>query len=290
MRYFLDKYMQVPMLGLGLAYHLYTRQKRNQRNNRIGLSFLEKKICLDHKNSDTVFILGSGSSINRISDKYWNIISANDSIGLNFWILHDFVPTMFKYEFPLLYNNMVQLFFSELNNKWDKYSKVLHICNNKNYDNIVLSKINKHCLMRNIYFPDYLTVPGYSELSLCNSIKLIDRVISHRKMSTLLYKRSSLTIILSLAQLMGYDNIVLCGVDLNNSGYFYDDNYYKSKYTNTFSDQKSSVHLSYNSSVHPLTIDKIIDVYQEVLFKPKNINLYVMNKDSALYPLLPAYD
>ena len=40
---------------------------------------------LKHKTSDTIFILGSGPSINLITDDQWDHISSCNSIGFNYW-------------------------------------------------------------------------------------------------------------------------------------------------------------------------------------------------------------
>ena len=51
-----------------------------------------------HVTSDTVFILATGSSINGYPDSHWKTIEAHDSIGLNFFLLHDHVPTYYVME------------------------------------------------------------------------------------------------------------------------------------------------------------------------------------------------
>ena len=49
-----------------------------------------------HKKSDICFILGTGSSINNISEKEWDVISKHDSWTLNNWIYHPFfVPDFY---------------------------------------------------------------------------------------------------------------------------------------------------------------------------------------------------
>ncbi|MGC1298446.1 MAG: hypothetical protein WA869_25750, partial [Alloacidobacterium sp.] len=48
--------------------------------------------------SDTLFILGSAWSINDISDERWQIIGRHDSVGINFWPVHPFVPRFFHFE------------------------------------------------------------------------------------------------------------------------------------------------------------------------------------------------
>ncbi len=52
----------------------------------------------DWKRSDTVCILGSGPGINRITPEEWRHIAACDSIGVNFWPVHDHVPSILFFE------------------------------------------------------------------------------------------------------------------------------------------------------------------------------------------------
>ena len=42
--------------------------------------------------SDTVFILGSGSSVNRLPSQFFDHIHQHESIGINFWPIHPFPP------------------------------------------------------------------------------------------------------------------------------------------------------------------------------------------------------
>ena len=48
-----------------------------------------------YKKSDTIFVLGSGWSINYVSGEEWNIVSQHDSIGFNWFCKHSFEPTWF---------------------------------------------------------------------------------------------------------------------------------------------------------------------------------------------------
>ena len=52
----------------------------------------------ERKKSDVLYILGSGSSVNSISDEAWEEIRANVSIGINHWTLHRFVPDIYAVE------------------------------------------------------------------------------------------------------------------------------------------------------------------------------------------------
>ena len=55
-----------------------------------------KSNIFKNKNSDTLFILGSGESINSI--KIWDKIRSHDSVGFNYFIFNNFVPSFYILE------------------------------------------------------------------------------------------------------------------------------------------------------------------------------------------------
>ncbi len=50
------------------------------------------------KSSDTLYILGSGSSVNQLSSDTWAEIAKHVSVGINHWTLHQFVPDIYAIE------------------------------------------------------------------------------------------------------------------------------------------------------------------------------------------------
>ena len=59
-----------------------------------GVKYFTKNL----KNSDKLFILAPGSSINGLNKKDFQEISRYDSIGLNYFIFHEFTPTGYLIE------------------------------------------------------------------------------------------------------------------------------------------------------------------------------------------------
>lgn len=53
---------------------------------------------LSRKTQKDVFILGSGSSVNSLSDEQFGHIASQVSYGINFWIFHNFVPDVFSFD------------------------------------------------------------------------------------------------------------------------------------------------------------------------------------------------
>jgi hypothetical protein len=109
----------------------------------------------------------------------------------------------------------------------------------------------------------------------------------------LLYrKRGSVSYVIHLAIMLGYEDIVLCGIDLNNSKYFFDDK----KYTDSdlpipradSPRNPDKTHETNDPDVGNLTVEHAVYHLDELVFN-KNRDLYVENTDSALYPKIPEY-
>lgn len=53
---------------------------------------------LDSSGSKKLFILGSGWSVNELSDEMVQHIGDHQSVGINFWFFHNFVPTAYSFD------------------------------------------------------------------------------------------------------------------------------------------------------------------------------------------------
>jgi hypothetical protein len=56
---------------------------------------LAQLVAHDNK---TLFILGSGASVNRLTDKHFHIVKSGYSIGMNAWVSHSFIPNAYSFE------------------------------------------------------------------------------------------------------------------------------------------------------------------------------------------------
>ena len=86
------------------------------------------------KHSDTLFILASGSSINKISSARWDVIARHDSIGFNFWPIHAFVPNMYFVEtIPTNYPQMFEAFCRIARHRAKDYASVIKVVTELRY-------------------------------------------------------------------------------------------------------------------------------------------------------------
>ena len=241
------------------------------------------------KRSDILFILASGSSINEISLARWDAIARHDSIGFNFWPIHPFVPGMYLME--AIPKNSPQGMFEPL-------CRIAHQ-RAKEYTNVVKVVTELRNAMPGMRFagseewvgPLYAlrTIPvaartesefayGLSYLRSKGVFDVVDRI-------NIVFKQAStLSSLIALAIRMQYRTIVLCGVDLNHSEYFYQD---KVLYPETAS-LEFSPHYRPHATNSPMpwriTIEAVILEMKRQFLDPAGIQLYVENCSSALWP------
>lgn len=215
-----------------------------------------------------------------------------NSIGFNFWIVHDFVPDFYNFELDLSEKNKrTDYYYQILDKKWELYKNKIIIYNHFDSKKDVPVQILQKLADNKIYYPRYISIPGREIKSFNMSMKffkMFEKYILNRP--CLFAKRSSITLLISLALMWDYKKIVLCGIDLNNSKYFYDDAYYKEKYPGITSGQFGNVHKSFDSKIHPFTIDKIIMSVNDMMIQNTGRQLFVLNTASALYPKLPVFN
>lgn len=243
----------------------------------------------DYKKSDTLFILGSGKSIEEITEEQWAIIKNNDSLGFNFWLYHDFIPTFYVYEESLNVERNI-LFYQLLNHKKDLYKDTPFIVKDIEYKGITVEKLPSK-LIGNIYLSTELVIFG-DKLNftkfLNRGYQLIKR-FNRRKQNVFLKRSGSLSYLLFLAENFGYKNIVLCGVDLKHSDYFF----YHSKYrTYSIPDNNPIVNERHPTDVETnenIPISRVVITINEQVFKRKGVNLFIGSKDSALFPMFRSY-
>lgn len=162
-----------------------------------------------HKKSDTAVFLGSGTSINNITERQWKSIAKTDTWAINNWFYHPFVPDFYHVEVKS-YN--LPLWKKRKKGMGDKFKDTVFIINEgRKYLLDVIGpqkyiygyKMNKINVTNKPIVPNYKpdTNPG---ILTCNL-------------------NSSMTLLLELIWRFEYKKVVFFGVDLNDSRYFWTD-------------------------------------------------------------------
>ncbi|MFB9051982.1 hypothetical protein ACFFVB_02710 [Formosa undariae] len=261
-------------------------------------SYVDKK-----KKSDTVFILGSGESINDLTNEDWKEIEENNIIGLNYSFVHPIIPDYHLMEMIPL--TEMQDFFCEQTQKRykdvDMFFQYKHVIkskfNLKKYNHKERLYVHTPHLLPTIY-PEVLEA-YFEHLFSKNNLKLND----------LVHHNSHIGCAVMFAQALGYKKIVMLGIDLNNGDYFTDSKIKTSVYGHTDSYDKinklRTLHFNnvkeFTNKVHP-TVDKDLmnsrggvtmhdyfKVYSKVFIDNTDYKLFIGSNKSTLSKTLPVY-
>jgi len=263
--------------------------KANILAYRHGVKTIDKLNFQKYKKSDTMFILGSGSSVNKFTNKHWDIISDNDSLGLNFWIAHDFIPTFYCYEEPADILDRRRIFYDIMDHKKKLLLNTPIVIKDLIPYKVSFERIPQE-LKKNIYLSlDFdLPVKGSQNLMMnyFDLLKKMKRFENTGKIKFIYSVTASLSYAAFFALLMGYKKIVFCGVDLSNSLYFYEENrkYYEDKgMLVPKSSQEAGVHSTNVRTKIKIPISEVLKTMYETIFKANGVEFYVSDKSSGIY-------
>jgi len=179
------------------------------------------------RQTDTIFILGSGTSVNELTARDWLEIGRHTSVGLNSWVVHDFLPDFYAFE------EMESLAYSSHSATLSRLLGREEILEKRPGVLILRPKLSTE--------PErIISVPQ----SLQEQVRLYGRTsVTTRKFSNLqsdlarlvsatddrdfpasvvIDAGMSVVRMVSLAMRLGYKDAVLVGVDLNSNNYFWD--------------------------------------------------------------------
>ncbi len=289
LRRLFGKYFYFIYLPVGLLYEMAL-----VKINSLGRTgtWLTSDLVSAHKKSDTLFILGSGDSINQYSTEQWADVKNADSFGINHWLLHPFVPTYYAFENSKPESR--QIYFNNFDQVWMRYQNTLMLYKDgprgkKRFEMVPIRFRDKLYILNNPSLP----ILSANQLDL--AMKTLDwllKSLNHGSRFILFRKRASLLTAIEFAQVAGYRKIVLCGIDLNTTGFFYDHNRQQLIDQGFLVPQPvhlDGVHKTENPKHGEVTISQLIRKYNELVLRKAGIQLYIGSPTSALAQDLPYY-
>jgi hypothetical protein len=240
------------------------------------------------RRSDTVFLLGSGASINAISEQRWRGIAARDSIGLNFWIRHPFVPTVYFFEAaaPPVFERLSKLIWQREGDYQDVVKIVTSVSTIPPHLERQFSEL-PDSWRREIWPLEGKDMFARNERELQQEILRLDKgglFEEHGTVTRLFKYMGTITSMISLSARMGYRNIVLCGVDLSDSGYFHQDEKLYPDMTGFATSARTRRHAMMADELPQCGADQVIVALRDMILAPRGISLFVENASSALHP------
>lgn len=230
------------------------------------------------KKSDTLFILGSGASVNSISPKQWQSIKMHDSLGLNFWIYHQFVPTFHMFELPAdkaAFAGMKRMLMDRTD-----YAGCVRILN---YSSLVeCYECDLQFMKKDVFGAHRFVLPGRTEERMLRSLHYFFNSRIFPRINWIPFYRGSVFQAVMLGYMLKYRNIVLAGVDLNGSRYFWEEH----DVHNRVEVRAPEVHGTMTPSVHAATMTASILGLDRDFLRPRGVTLSLANSNSALFPFL----
>lgn len=279
-----------------LYHHAHLREesiRAAQAAALAGLPLLENLNLQVLRASDTLFVLGGAWSINEISEERWSIIGKHDSVGLNFWPAHPFVPRFFQFEniayddHPAMHDALLEL----LQRRSDAYANTVKIVTN-------VEPVGRRQMVfelpegwkKNLYVGFSMPVAARNEEELRAGILYMRSLgaFSPRARISWFFKYGGSVIgMMTLAVLMGYKRIVLCGVDLNRQEYFYQ---HRERYPECADWEfvsRKEMHLTTRRLPWLVPAQEAVYLFKELVLDLEKIDLFVESSASTLYPRVP---
>jgi hypothetical protein len=265
------------------------RAERNRR--RSGFGRLDELDLRKWKSSDTLFILGSGPSINEISADRWAAISRHDTIGFNFWLYHRFVPKIYFAESHILDADLRGLvaYQSIAARRALDYADTLKIIFNMHLNGKHEADEWPAEWKRGFHAAPDLPLPARDEDEIMYGLRYLHskHVFGNRwKLRCLFRYCSTVTGLIAFGQILGYSKIVLCGIDLKVQEYFYQNPSLYPENVNLEISPREPKHATMVAVPWRVPADVAILLMKRELLQPAGVELYVENRSSALWPRL----
>lgn len=232
------------------------------------------------KTSDTVFLLGSGPSVNAMSLLDWVEVRKCDSIGMNMWPAHPFVPTLYEAEAPYESQYLYELW----KQRADEYSRIPFIvfdCQQAaiDLDRVPIGMVKQMYVARTFFIPgDSVTKESYARS--LRAMRESGFFAPSNRIACLARRRTSGVLNLVLAIKMGYRNIVLVGYDMLNEAYFHP----------FATHAKPREPYSNEDATQGIPVSLVIEAIIEEVARPMGIDVRVSSKSTKLYPFLRMWE
>jgi len=167
------------------------------------------------KTSDTIFVLGSGYSVNKVKEEEWDIIKKHNSIAFNWFCKHPFEPTYFLIREQANLPSRVAR---------GETVKDLIKLTNKYKDTVgIISDVRKHTRTSYRYAHDSRMQLPCLVVKDDNSkrFKKIKNMRCDPTKTGLIHGTCTIYNVMHLALFLDYKKIVFVGIDLYDSRYFW---------------------------------------------------------------------
>jgi hypothetical protein len=236
--------------------------------------------------------LGSGSSINEITADRWQAIARHDTLALNFWVLHPFVPNFYFFESieRIAYPEAARVMLDWFARRAEDYRDTVKAAMEVHRPSRQMVEDLPSAFRNHSYGALSIPAPARNQRELEHALRYLANeglFDAERNYSRLLKYASSITTALTLAAKLRYRKVVLCGVDLRHQCYFFQDQELFPETANLTFVPRSEPHETSVALEWRLPLPEVLPVLKRTILEPAGTELYVENPSSALYPSVP---
>lgn len=279
---------------------LREKQHLAQKSKALGYAtFSRSDLRRPSAGSDTIFLLGSGSSVNQLNDRNFATIGQNVSIGINAWAIHPFVPSAYSFEFsktpgpPGPERRIMEEFLC----RPQVLARSPALLFLRPAGTAVASrKFSLHPSLENqarIY--GRFALPRNRAISISAEMRRIFRAYASGliPLEILLDNGASIARLLSMSLLSGFKRIVLAGVDLDGSPYFWQDSSqisFDEEVLSAFHRDKSPQHRTMDVGERVVGIADFIGELSLIAMDLFQAEIFVGSNRSLLSKTLPVFN
>ena len=268
------------------------RPRAESARKRAGIPRLNQVDLSQIKSSDTLFVLGSGPSINRISAERWKLIAAHDTVGFNWWLYHAFVPKFYFLEVieKEVSPEAFEAYLNLASHRAADYASTIKIA--MEFHRLGAQTLDHlpSAFRKNLFAAHKIEAPARNEAELARALRYLQSRGAFQvtgRFSCLLKYAASLTSMLAFALKLGYKRVVLCGVDLKTPDYFFQDRRIYPESWEPPEAERFETHFTEVPLTWKLPVTRAVAVMKHQLLDPAGVELYIESQDSALWPMVP---
>ena len=247
------------------------------------------------KPAKPLVILGTSDSINKITKAEWEEISKSTTIGVNYFLFHDFVPNIIQLELKQgedeeYFNNLLKI----LKGRKEEFKTSIlliksnyHLSQKELKEKISFLKQLPKELRGNLRFSLDFPIPALTLEEYKFALIMLNKwgLFSHSTLKATPHIRASIGLSAALGIKYKVSEIIFAGVDLNHRRTFYEVDYLYDKYQIKLpKSMPDGPHLTNDEVFSELTMIKIFELLKHHV--AKNIKFSALSKSSELRKIM----
>lgn len=235
------------------------------------MKLLTEEELKNKKTSNTIFVLGSGSSINDVKQEHWDVMSSFNTIAFNWFCKHSFEPTFYLVR--------EQANISSRKSNGETVKEFIRCLRKYTKSCCIICDVTHHTKKAYNYAKDHrIKLDRFifkDDAKRRHSQKLNKYMLFSPVERGLIHGTCTLYNVMHFIKYLDYKRIVFVGVDLNDSRYFWLGNT-----TRHTVKKKGKTH----KNKHAVAED-VLELVRK--FKKFGIPMFVTNKSSLLTKVIP---